>query len=98
MADKNGNGVWKSASTHLAVIIVTGGAAWFSFGGGIRQSEAEKIAIHAAEDAVGHIPSRSEVSKMIQTESPYTLDKSGIEARLKNIEETVTRIDRRLSE
>ncbi len=99
MAEKNG--VWKTVSTHLGTIIMTGLIAWFSFGGGIEQSEAKRIAEHAAADAVDSIPSiasRTDISKMIQTESPYVTDKSAIEVRLKNIESVVQRIEKKLDQ
>ncbi len=96
MAEKNG--FYKTASTHLLVILATGAASWFSFGGGIDRTEALSIADHAAADAVGSVPSRVDVSKMIATESPYVKDKTAIEVRLRNIEQMVTRIDRKLNQ
>ncbi len=96
MSEKNG--FYKTASTHLVAVLATGVAAWFSFGGGIDRTEALSIADHAAADAVDSVPSRDDVSQMIQTESPYVADKSGIEERLKNIERMVTRIDRNLNQ
>lgn len=96
MSEKNG--AYKTASTHLATIIFTGLIAWFSFGGGISRSEAERIAVHAAADAVDSVPSRSDVSQMIRTEPLYVKDKSGFEVRLKHIEEALSRIERKLSQ
>ena len=98
MAEKNGSHVWRSVSSHLVTIIMTGFSAWLSFGGGIDRSEAEKIAAHAADDAVESFPTREDVSLIIETESPYAKDKSAIEVRLKHIEETVMRIDRKLNQ
>ena len=92
------NGVYKTTTTHLVTIVVTVAIAWFSFGGGISRTEAERIATHAAADAVKPVPSRDEVSQMIATEPQYLKDKSAIEVRLKNIEEMVSRIERKLSQ
>lgn len=97
MAEKN-NGAYKSATTHLVTIILTGAIAWVSFGGGINRTEAERIALHAAQDSVESVPTRDEVSEMIEVESPYVADKSAIEVRLKNIEDMVSRIERKVSQ
>ena len=96
MPDKTGNGVWKWICGVLAAVLLTGLTSWLSFGGSIGRSEATQIAEHAADDVKKSVPSRKEVSKMIQTESPYVIDKSGIDARLQHIEEMLVRIERRV--
>ncbi len=56
------------------------------------------IAVTASWFSFGDSITRSEASQMIQTESPYVTDKSAIDVRLKNIEQMLTRIDRKLSQ
>lgn len=96
MAEKNGMHFWRGVSSHLSAVVVTGAVSWFSFGGGIDRTEAEKIADHAATDVVESTSFREQVSKQIATESLYVKDKTSIEVKFEFIQEALTRIESRL--
>jgi len=54
------------------------------------------VTVFACWFSFGDGVTRSEASRMIQVESPYTKDKSTIEVRLKHIEEMLTEIHGKL--
>lgn len=74
--------------------MITGATSWFTFGGGITKSEA--VTIVRQVNGQDKVVTRLEVSQMIQTESPYQKDKSGIQQQLRSIEDTLDRIVNKL--
>lgn len=89
MMERIGNGFWKTVATHAVTAMITGAAAWMSFGGGISESAARQL---IRETSIN----RDDVTSMIENQSPYVRDKQAIAVRLSSIEKWLEKIDAKI--